>query len=160
MENTIQNTGVQAVRVEVLKAAAKHFVALHEQWLNNGGNIMGNKERLIDADALVLENSILMEDEYGLPFKCVLEEDIRYAPTVKAIVLPVDIGQILWCNIPNSEFPLECRVYCICREERNGLVLDYFRCAVKGWFGKAFSFEDIGKTVFLTEAEALTKMDG
>ena len=116
--------------------------------------------RLIDANALVLENSILMEDEYGLPFKCVLEEDIRYATTVDAIVPPVKIGQVLWCNIPHSEFPLECRVYCICREERSGLVLDYFRCVVKGWFGKAFSFEDVGKIVFFTKEEALAKMDG
>lgn len=85
---------------------------------------------------------------------------IDNATTVDAIVSPVKIGQVLWCNIPHSEFPLECRVYCICREERNGLVLDYFRCAVKGWFGKAFSFEDIGKTVFFTKEEALAKIDG
>ena len=85
---------------------------------------------------------------------------IENAPTVDAIVSPVKIGQVLWCILPHSEFPLRCRVYCISREERNGLVLDYFRCTVKGWFGKEFSFEDVGKTVFLTEAEALAKMGG
>ena len=82
---------------------------------------------------------------------------------VEAIVPPVKIGQILWCNIPHSELPLICRVYCICREERDGLVLDYFRCNVKGWFTKAFGFADVGKTVFLTKEEAeaaLAKMDG
>ena len=86
--------------------------------------------------------------------------EIEDATTVDAIVSPVKIGQVLWCNIPHSEFPLECRVYCICREERNGLVLNYFRCVVKGWFAKAFCFEDVGKTVFFTKEEALAKMDG
>ena len=130
---------------------------------------MANEKRLIDASRF--ENSIQLSIESWCrdcnsnapvivrTYKDVLSR-IRNAPTVDAIVPPVNIGQILWCNIPHSEFPLECRVYCICREERNGLVLDYFRCTVKGWFGKAFSFEDVGKTVFLTEAEALAKMDG
>ena len=83
---------------------------------------------------------------------CIAE--VVNAPTVDAIVPPVKIGQVLWCNIPHSEFPLECRVYCLCREAINGLVLDYFRCTVKGWFAKAFSFEDVGKTIFQTREEA------
>ena len=79
---------------------------------------------------------------------------LEQAPRIDAIVTPVNIGDVLWCNLPHSEHPLECRVYCICREERNGLVLDYFRCVVKGWFSKAFGFEDVGKTVFFTKEEA------
>lgn len=57
---------------------------------------MENEVRLLDANALVLENSILMEDEYGLPFKCVLEEDIRSAPTVDAV--PVVHGRCSECR--------------------------------------------------------------
>ena len=117
---------------------------------------MANEKRLIDANALA-ENWFYTNDTGT---KAVELLEIEQAPTVDAIVSPVKIGQVLWCIVPHSEFPLKCRVYCISREERNGLVLDYFRCAVKGWFGKAFSIEDVGKTVFLTEAEALAKMDG
>lgn len=118
---------------------------------------MATEKRLIDAyklEDLVRSNSARyhhVDDVIAA---------IAGQPTVDAIVPPVKIGQVLWCNLPHSEIPFKCRVYCICREERNGLTLDYFRCAVKGWFGKAFSFDDVGKTVFLTEAEALTKMDG
>ena len=127
---------------------------------------MENKIQLIDVNKAraVLANMAEHLMEAGNPKMAgavgYAAEVIGKQKSVDAIVSPVNIGQILWCNIPHSEFPLECRVYCICREERNGLVLDYFRCAVKGWFGKAFSFEDIGKTVFLTEAEALAKIDG
>ena len=118
---------------------------------------MESEMRLIDAN--LLRGKQKVAEVNGKLHSVVLYTDVTEAPTVDAIVSPVNIGQILWCTLPHSEFPLECRVYCICREERNGLVLDYFRCVVKGWFGKAFSFEDIGKTVFLTEAEALAKMD-
>ena len=107
-------------------------------------------KRLIDANAL--KEKAIPDYESGemLLYGSMVDE----APTVDAIVPPVKIGQVLWCNVPHSEFPLECRVYCLCREERNGLVLDYFRCTVKGWFAKAFSFEDVGKTIFQTREEA------
>ena len=118
---------------------------------------MADEKRLIDAYKL---EDLLRSNSARYHHKDDIIAAIAQQPTVEAIVPPVNIGQILWCNLPHSEFPLECRVYCICREERNGLVLDYFRCAVKGWFAKAFGFEDVGKTVFLTEAEALAKMDG
>ena len=132
---------------------------------------MANEKRLIDANDPLKQLSDYMEKLHcstdyidGLYRGMEIAESyIKNAPTVDAIVSPVKIGQVLWCNIPHSKFPLECRVYCICREERNGLVLDYFRCVVKGWFGKAFGYEDVGKTVFLTREEAvstLAKMDG
>ena len=41
--------------------------------------------RLIDADALENDNWNTFEDEYGLPVKYVLVEDIRHAPTIDAV---------------------------------------------------------------------------
>ena len=125
-------------------ALVEHIKDLPTWWADDGGVYPGGSMKYPD----------------GMYYPEDIISSIDNAPTVDAIVSPVKIGQVLWCNIPHSEFPLECRVYCICREERNGLALDYFRCAVKGWFGKAFSFEDIGKTVFFTKEEALAKMDG
>lgn len=119
---------------------------------------MANEKRLIDANSEWMNDRININ--FGSVTRFIIKSILKDAPTVDAIVPPIKIGQVLWCILPHSEIPLECRVYCICREERNGLVLDYFRCAVKGWFGKAFSFEDVGKTVFPTKAEALAKMDG
>ena len=123
---------------------------------------MATEKRLIDANSLGIgkaKREAFNNPAYADGWNSAIAI-IEQAPTVDAIVTPVKIGQVLWCIIPHSEFPLQCRVYCICREERNGMVLDYFRCAVKGWFAKAFSFEDVGKTIFPTEAEALAKMDG
>lgn len=111
---------------------------------------------LIDRSELIENLNHFAPEHYSALINMLIQKQ----EAVDAIVPPVKIGQVLWCILPHSEVPLECRVYCICREERGGLILDYFRCAVKGWFGKAFSFEDVGKTVFLTEAEALAKMDG
>lgn len=118
---------------------------------------MADKKRPIDAYKL---EDLVRSNSARYHHKDDIIAAIAQQPTVEAIVSPVNIGQVLWCNIPHSEFPLEGRVYCICREERDGLVLDYFRCIVKGWFGKAFGFEDIGKTVFFTKEEALAKIDG
>lgn len=134
---------------------------------------MTHEKRLIDANALQLKPDPVDNIMNGVLFirgrcagktvamvsealKCMIDN----APTVDAIVPPVKIGQILWCILPHSDTPFECRVYCISREERQGLVLDYFRCVVKGYFAKAFGFEDVGKTIFLTKTEALAKMDG
>ena len=127
---------------------------------------MVDEKRLTDVKEVMsslrtlLDKNKVYKDTYSYKAFELVYKRLEEAPTVDAIVSPVKIGHVLWCNIPHSGFPLECRVYCICREERNGLVLNYFRCVVKGWFAKAFCFEDVGKTVFFTKEEALAKMDG
>lgn len=121
---------------------------------------MANERRLIDRNEIFPNGTFFASAENPLKSLDDLITRIWSIPTVDAIVTPVKIGQILYCNLPHSEIPLECRVYCICQEEREGIVLDYFRCGVKGWFAKAFGFGDVGKTVFFTKEEALAKMDG
>lgn len=121
---------------------------------------MTHEKRLIDANELRNHKFPSIDSLYDDGWNDAIDAITENAPTVDAIVPPVKIGQILWCILPHSDTPFECRVYCISREERQGLVLDYFRCVVKGYFAKAFGFEDVGKTIFLTKTEALAKMDG
>lgn len=70
--------------------------------------------RLIDDDALVLENAILMEDEYGLPFKCIPVEDTRFTPFVDAVPVAhgrwkqADDGDGAVCSVCGEDF---CNVY-------------------------------------------------
>lgn len=124
---------------------------------------MGNKKRLIDADALVLENSILMEDEYGLPFKAVYEQDIISAPTVNAIVVPCNVGDVLYTFCIkgiDDYFIRESVVSRIEISEDFGMKIIERRKDPSGaYFYFRVDIDEIGRSIFLTKEEALKKMN-
>lgn len=68
------------------------------------------------------------------------------------VELPCKVGDVVYSVITAFNVPIESKIYEICF--RSGILA--FRAARKGYFGIAFTENDIGKTVFFDcrEAEA------
>ena len=109
--------------------------------------------RLIDADKLEISMIAEFNDEYGdtVPVYGVTAEDIDNAPTVDAIVLPIKIGQTVWCasRYYGKVYPLVIERIDI---QDDGMIMidDNF---------SVWNDTDVGKRLFLTReaAEAALK---
>ena len=113
--------------------------------------------RLIDANRLEISKIAEFTDEYGdtVPVYGVMAEDIDKAPTVDAIVLPVKVGQTVWCVIDGFDRVVEGKIY---EYTIRGDGLTYFRFTRVGYFTGSAMEDAIGKTVFLTREAAEAAM--
>ena len=66
------------------------------------------------------------------------------------VELPCKVGDVVYCVETAFNAPIKSEIYEICF--RSGILA--FRAARKGYFGFAFTENDIGKTVFFTREEA------
>ena len=136
---------------------------------------MANEKRLIDANAFLkslewecgdvceqTEYSDYLETEYGFS-RDAISKLVQNAPTVDAVELPpIKVGDTAYFIINRKIYKAE--VYYIRWEHHKQYGIHSEISASVGFYSSVgASFDDFGKTVFLTEAEAkaaLAKMEG
>lgn len=128
---------------------------------------MANEMRLIDANDIPYEEHYVPDGSTQWQYKkelCVLKPTIDALPTVDAVVLPCKVGDKLYTFCTkgiDDYFIRESVVSKIEISEDFGMQITERRKDTSGaYFYFKIDIDQIDKSIFLTEKEALAKMDG